>query len=67
MSKSGSPGFVRYAETFMRLSALQAELDQEIELRRHAFRALIIDPPDARASENLAHIFSYHRHRAAHG
>lgn len=65
MSNSGSPGFVRYAESFTRLTALQAELDQEIELRRLSFRASINDTPGAKAAENLAHVFAYHRHRVA--
>ena len=63
MARSGSPQFIRYAESFKRICALEAELAQELAIRRETMRASIIEPPFSK-TDNLANVFAFHRYRA---
>ena len=62
MAGSGSPQFIRYAESFKRICALEAELAQELAVRRETMRASIIEKPQT-GGQNLASVFAYHRQR----
>lgn len=66
VAKSGTPGFVGFAEHLKQVRSLEAELDQETAVRREEYKASLVEKPTV-AKNNLSAAFSYHRGRGPNG
>ncbi|MEQ1652058.1 MAG: hypothetical protein ABL897_06200 [Hyphomicrobium sp.] len=62
--RSGTPGFLRFAENLVRVRSIQADINEEKALQRSTFRASLVDEPLPQPS-NLMAVFAQHRARVS--
>ena len=63
VAQFGSESFRQYAQGYLRLRALEAELAQELIVQREQYRPSLVEPPRAVEKANLSSAFAYHRNR----
>lgn len=62
MATHGTPGFVSYVRNLRRQRSAELVAAQSNAARPGEFKASLVEAP-LKDTDNLAHVFAYHRHR----